>query len=215
MRTTVRTSLYVIPNNKCGVRTNQNKSQTHVIIIDWRGPDWGPLWRRDYLPKTTRQSNTIGDVKAKIDNIKAKIQDKEERRPWSRPTLARHPIFGQMAASPTSSPPEGSPRQVSASQDKSPPRTRSPAPAGTWAQTHSASTTTDARGGTNPRVMQVQQLTAMQAAHPNKSLNTGLTSCAAITSPSSLALPHASSARGTQEPSTTRMSLDSGSGVAS
>jgi hypothetical protein len=28
------TSLYVISNNKCGVRTNQNKSQTHVIIID-------------------------------------------------------------------------------------------------------------------------------------------------------------------------------------
>jgi hypothetical protein len=32
-RTTVRTSLYVIPNNKCGIRTNQNKDQTHVIII--------------------------------------------------------------------------------------------------------------------------------------------------------------------------------------
>jgi hypothetical protein len=30
MRTTVRTSLYVIPNNKCGVRTNRNKGQTHV-----------------------------------------------------------------------------------------------------------------------------------------------------------------------------------------
>jgi hypothetical protein len=30
---TVRTSLYVISNNKCGVRTNQNKSQTHVITI--------------------------------------------------------------------------------------------------------------------------------------------------------------------------------------
>jgi hypothetical protein len=32
-RKTVRTSLYVIPNNKCDVRTNQNKDQTHVIII--------------------------------------------------------------------------------------------------------------------------------------------------------------------------------------
>jgi hypothetical protein len=33
-RTTVRTNLYVILNNKCGVRTNQKKGQTHVIIID-------------------------------------------------------------------------------------------------------------------------------------------------------------------------------------
>jgi hypothetical protein len=44
--------------------------------------------------KTTRHSNTIYNVKAKIDNVKAKIQDKEERRPWSRPTLARRPVFG-------------------------------------------------------------------------------------------------------------------------
>jgi archaellum biogenesis ATPase FlaH len=34
MRTTVRTSLDVIPKNKCGVRINQNKCRTHVIIID-------------------------------------------------------------------------------------------------------------------------------------------------------------------------------------
>jgi hypothetical protein len=33
-RTTVRTSLYVIPNNKYDVITNQNMGQTHVIIID-------------------------------------------------------------------------------------------------------------------------------------------------------------------------------------
>jgi hypothetical protein len=33
-RTTVRTSLYVIPNNKYGVKTNQNKGQKHVFIID-------------------------------------------------------------------------------------------------------------------------------------------------------------------------------------
>jgi hypothetical protein len=124
-------------------------------------------------------------VKTKIDNIKTKIQDKEERRPWSRLTLARHPVFGQLAASPNSSPLEESPRQVSAPDEKSLPRTTSPAPAGTWAQTHSASTTTNARGGTIPHVMQVQQLAAMQAAHPNKSLNAGLTSCAAITSSSS------------------------------
>jgi hypothetical protein len=72
-------------------------------------------------PKTTRHSNTIDNVKAKIDNVKAKIQDKEERRPWSRPTLVRRPVFGQMAASPTSSPLEEPPRQVSASHDKSGP----------------------------------------------------------------------------------------------
>jgi hypothetical protein len=55
------------------------------------------------------------------------------------------------------------------------------------------STTTDARGGTILHVMQVQQLAAMQAAHPNKSLNVGLTGCVAIPSPSTLTLPHASS----------------------
>jgi hypothetical protein len=55
-------------------------------------------------PETTRHSNTIDNVKAKIVNVNAKIHDKEERRPFSRPTLARHLVFGQMAASPTSSP---------------------------------------------------------------------------------------------------------------
>jgi hypothetical protein len=38
-------------------------------------------------------------VKAKIDNVKEKIQDKEEGSPWSRPTLARRLVSGQMAAS--------------------------------------------------------------------------------------------------------------------
>jgi hypothetical protein len=166
-------------------------------------------------PKTTKQSNTIDNVKAKIENVKAKIQDKEEKGSWSRPTLARRPVSGQLAASPTSSPLEGSPRQVSAWHDKSPPRTRSPAPAGTWSQAHSTSTTTDAHGGTIPQVMQVQQLAAMQGAHPNKSLNSSLTSCAAVASPSSPTLPYASSARGTLAPSTTSTSLDLGSGVAS
>jgi hypothetical protein len=153
-------------------------------------------------------------VKAKIDNVKAKIQDKGEKEPWSRPTLARRPVSGQLAASLTSSPLEGPPRQVSASHDKSPPRTtslclarqvstshdkspphtRSPASAGTWDQTHRASTTTDARGGTVPHAMQIQQLAAMQAARPDKGLNAGLTGYASITSPSSPTLPHASSA---------------------
>jgi hypothetical protein len=99
--------------------------------------------------------------------------------------------------------------------DKSPPRTTSPFPTGAWAQTHSTNTTTDAYGGANLHVMQIQRLVAMQPSHPDKSLNVGLTICVAITSPSSPTLPHANSARGTQAPSTTRTSLDSGSGVAS
>jgi hypothetical protein len=76
-------------------------------------------------PKTTRRSNTIDNVKAKIDNVKAKIQDKEKKEPWSRPTLARRLVFGQLAASLTSSPLKGPSRQVSASHDRSPPRTTS------------------------------------------------------------------------------------------
>jgi hypothetical protein len=44
--------------------------------------------------RTIRHSNTIDNVKAKIDNVKAKIHDKEERRPWSRLSLARRPVFG-------------------------------------------------------------------------------------------------------------------------
>jgi hypothetical protein len=86
-----------------------------------------PLKRQD-IP------NTIDNVKAKIqdkeekrsiDNVKAKIQAKVEKRSWSRPTLARRPVFGQLAASPTSFPLEEPPRQVSASHEESPPRTRS------------------------------------------------------------------------------------------
>jgi hypothetical protein len=106
-------------------------------------------------------------------------------------------------------------QQVSASHGKYLPHTTSPFPTGAWAQTHDSNTTTDAYGGANLHVMQIQQLAAMQAARPDKSLNAGLTSCAVVTSPSSPTLPHANSARGTQAPSTTRTSLDSGSGVAS
>jgi hypothetical protein len=80
--------------------------------------------------------------------------------------------------------------------------------------TRGVSTTTDACGGTIPHAMQVQQLAAMQAAHPDKSLNAGLTNYVAIPSPSSPTLPRASSARGTRVPSTTRTSLDLGSSVA-
>jgi hypothetical protein len=82
-------------------------------------------------PETTRRSNKIDNVKAKIDNVKAKIdnvktkiQDKEEKEPLSRPTPARCPVFGWLAATPTSFPLEESlrlARQVSASHDKSSP----------------------------------------------------------------------------------------------
>jgi hypothetical protein len=77
-----------------------------------------------------------------------------------------------------------------------------------------ASTTTDARGGMIPRAMQIHQLTTMQAAGPDKNLNAGLPGCAAIPSQSFPTLPHASPARGTQAPSTTRSSLGLGSSMA-
>jgi hypothetical protein len=110
-------------------------------------------------------------------------------------------------------------RQVSASQQKSPPRTTSPRlrlvrGPGHAVQAQGASTTTDACGGTIPRAMRIHQLAAMQAGGSNKSLNAGLPDCTAIPSPSSPTLPHASSARGTQAPSTTRSSLGLGSSVA-
>jgi hypothetical protein len=90
-------------------------------------------------PKIARLPDTIDNVKAKINNVKVKIQDKKEGRPWSRPTLARRLISGQLAASPTSSPLEGPPQQVSASHDKS---------GLGWRMGPDAST--DVRGGTVP-----------------------------------------------------------------
>jgi hypothetical protein len=109
-------------------------------------------------------------------------------RSSSRPSLARRPVFSQLATSPTSFPLE---EPFSASHDKSPPCTTSPAPTNAWAQTHGASITTNACGGTNLHVTQEQQLAAMQAANPGKSLNASLTDCATITSLSSPTLPHA------------------------
>jgi hypothetical protein len=106
-------------------------------------------------------------------------------------------------------------REVSASHDKSLPRTRSLAPTDTWAQMHGMGIATDACGRTNLHVTKEQQLADMQAAYPVKSLNAGLTGYAAITSPSSPLCHTQNSARDTQAPSTTRTSLDLGSGVAS
>jgi hypothetical protein len=59
-------------------------------------------------------------------------------------------------------------RQVSASHDKSPPRTTSSVLISAWAQMHGASLATDARGGTNLHVTREQQLAAMQIAYPGK-----------------------------------------------
>jgi hypothetical protein len=60
-----------------------------------------------------------------------------------------------------------------------------------WARAHYSGGATDARGGANLHITRKQQLAAMQAAYPGKTLNAGLTSRAAITSPSSPTLPHA------------------------
>jgi hypothetical protein len=64
-------------------------------------------------------------------------------------------------------------RQVSASHDKFGSDWRVGPDAQRKLTTRSA--TTDASGGKIPHTLQVQQLVAMQAAHPDKSLNAGLT----------------------------------------
>jgi hypothetical protein len=81
--------------------------------------------------------------------------------------------------------------------DKSPPRTISLRLARQvrlrlvcGAQTHDSCIVTDTHEGANLHVTWKQQLAAMQATCPGKSLNAGLTSRAAITSPSSPTLPH-------------------------
>jgi hypothetical protein len=102
-----------------------------------------------------------------------------------RATKSNTPLVsGQLTTSPTSSLQEGSPQQVSASHEKSPPRTTSPRlrlvrGPGHTTRAQGMSTTTDACGEIVPHAMQVQQLAAMQGAHPDKSLNAGLTGCAA------------------------------------
>jgi hypothetical protein len=113
------------------------------------------------------------------------------RKAWrssSRPSLPRRPVFGRVAASPTSSPLD---ELASALHDKSTPGTTSPTPTSAWAQTHGSGIATDAHGGANLHITREQQLAAMQTTCPGKSLNAGLTSRAAITSPSSPTLPHA------------------------
>jgi hypothetical protein len=58
------------------------------------------------------------------------------------------------------------------------------------AQMHNSGVATDAHEGANLHVTRKQQMAAMQATSPGKSLNAGLTSRATITSPSPSTLPH-------------------------
>jgi hypothetical protein len=117
-----------------------------------------------------------------IDNVKAKIQDKEEKRSWSRPTLARRPVFGQLAASPTSFPLEEPLGQVSASHDKSRPREVSASHEKSGPDWYVGPDARHEPCHGRAWRNESQQLPAMQVACPGKSLNAGLTSCAVITS---------------------------------
>jgi hypothetical protein len=108
------------------------------------------------------------------------------------PTLTRHPIFTRVAASPTSF---HLARQVSVSYDKSPPRMTSLcstrlSSTSAWAQRHGSGEATDACREGNLHVTREQQLAAMQATCPGRSLNASLTSRATTTSPSTSTLPH-------------------------
>jgi hypothetical protein len=76
-------------------------------------------------------------------------------------------------------------RPVSALHDKSPP------PTSAWAQTHGSGKATSACGEANLHIIRGRQLAAMQRLAPAGALNANLTSCAAITSPSTSTLPHA------------------------
>jgi hypothetical protein len=117
-------------------------------------------------------------MKAKIDNVKAKIPDKEDWGPRSRPTLARRHASDQLAASPTNSLQEGPPRQVFASHELPPPDSD-------WCVGHDTQHEHLHRNawGMIPRAMQMHQLAVMQTPSPDKNLNAGLFGCAAIKHP--------------------------------
>jgi hypothetical protein len=106
--------------------------------------------------------------------------------------LHLRPVF------PLEEPASASARQVSASHDKSSPRTTSLCLARQvrlrlvrGAQTRSSGVITNAHEEVNLHVTRRQQLAGMQTTCPGKSLNAGLTSRTTVTSPSSPALPHA------------------------
>jgi hypothetical protein len=95
------------------------------LVVSWRGPGLGPPFDDEIISHETKSSDTINNVKAKIDNVKAKIQDEEDWGPLSRPSLSRRHVPDQLGASPTNSPLEGPlpsslrlARQVSASHNK-------------------------------------------------------------------------------------------------
>jgi hypothetical protein len=160
-------------------------------------------------PKTWL-SDTIDNVKSKINNVKAKTQDEEDPGPQSRPSLARRPVLDQLGASMTSSLPEGPPptslrlaRQVSASHDKSPPLTTSLSlaqrilrpvrvpPNSDWGVGHDTrhdpgiQTPPPRRMGNQfPTPCNHTSWQTTQAADPDRGLNAGLLNCAAIPSPS-------------------------------
>jgi hypothetical protein len=103
----------------------------------------------------------------------------------SRPSLARRPVLGRTAASPTSFPLE------EPSHDKSPSRTTSPG--SDWYVGPSALLGRRYRCTGRSESPRHAETTAdgHASGRPGKSLNAGLTSRATITSPSSSTLPHA------------------------
>jgi hypothetical protein len=74
-------------------------------------------------------------------------------------------------------------RQVSASHDKSPPCTTSPAPTSAWAQTHGSGKATNACGNDSWQ--------PCRRPAPAGAVNANLIGCAAITSPTTSILSHA------------------------
>jgi hypothetical protein len=164
-------------------------------------------------------------VKAKIDNVKPRFEMRRTEGPGQDP-------HWQDVKSPTSWKHLRPVPYKRDPHDKSPPRTTRLrharqvsathdlpiAPTGAWAMTRSVSPGRERHHrnawGTIPRAMQEHQLAVMQAAGLDKSLNAGQYGCVAIPSTSSPTIPHASSVRGTQAPSTTRSSLSLGPSAA-
>jgi hypothetical protein len=194
----------------------------------------GLITPAENLGRHTGFSNTIDNMKTKIDNMKAKIQDEEDRGPLSRPSQARRQIPEQLGASPTSSPLEGPlpsslrlARQVSTSHDKFAPRMTGrlfarAVPVSDWGVGHDTGrdpktqTSSPRRVGDRfPAPCEHTSRQLVRAAGPDMSLNTTLPDCVSITSPSSLTLQHANSARGTQAPPTTSSGLRLGLNVES
>jgi hypothetical protein len=94
----------------------------------------------EIISSKTWLSNTIDNLKAKIGNVKAKIQEEEDPGPRSRPSLARHPVPDQLGASTTSSLQEGPPpTNLRLARQVSVPRELPLTQAGAWTTARSAS----------------------------------------------------------------------------